>query len=140
VQRLFSTFPSGTAGLGLLILRLFLFIRLGVDGITTIGAVTSTPFDLVVAIVKTVCAAATVTGFLTPVTQIVITVVAAFTLFKDLTSAETIVIPPWPTLSDLTVALSLALLGPGAYSVDARMFGRREIVLKPRIPAGRKSS
>ena len=33
------------------------------------------------------------------------------------------------------VAMSLALIGPGAYSVDARLFGRREIRVsqKPRV-------
>jgi hypothetical protein len=29
---------------------------------------------------------------------------------------------------------SLALLGPGGYSVDARMFGRRVMVVRPKRP------
>jgi len=33
------------------------------------------------------------------------------------------------------MALTVALLGPGAYSVDARLFGRREIVV-PRSSRG----
>ena len=31
----------------------------------------------------------------------------------------------------IQMAIALALLGPGAYSVDARIFGRRVIVLPP---------
>ena len=32
------------------------------------------------------------------------------------------------------VAIGIALLGPGAYSVDSYLFGRREIVIPPRLP------
>jgi uncharacterized membrane protein YphA (DoxX/SURF4 family) len=34
----------------------------------------------------------------------------------------------------LALAVSIALVGPGAYSMDARFFGRREIIV-PRLPA-----
>jgi uncharacterized membrane protein YphA (DoxX/SURF4 family) len=36
------------------------------------------------------------------------------------------------TVEIVVMAVAIALLGPGAFSVDARLFGRREIV----IPAG----
>jgi guanyl-specific ribonuclease Sa len=32
------------------------------------------------------------------------------------------------------IAASIAMLGPGAYSVDGYLFGRREIVIPPRGP------
>lgn len=55
-------------------------------------------------------------GFMTPAAA----VVAAATLwFCD---------APWLA----AIAIALALLGPGAYSVDARLFGRREIVIEER--------
>jgi uncharacterized membrane protein YphA (DoxX/SURF4 family) len=31
----------------------------------------------------------------------------------------------------LAILLALAILGPGAYSIDARLFGRREIIIPP---------
>ncbi len=31
----------------------------------------------------------------------------------------------------IAVSTALAFLGPGAYSVDARLFGRREIIIPP---------
>ena len=34
------------------------------------------------------------------------------------------------------VAIALATLGPGAYSVDAKLFGRREVVFRPRSTRG----
>jgi uncharacterized membrane protein YphA (DoxX/SURF4 family) len=32
----------------------------------------------------------------------------------------------------MSIAIALVLLGPGAFSIDARRFGRREIVIPPR--------
>jgi hypothetical protein len=32
----------------------------------------------------------------------------------------------------MCIAIALVFLGPGAYSIDARRFGRREIVIPPR--------
>jgi uncharacterized membrane protein YphA (DoxX/SURF4 family) len=32
----------------------------------------------------------------------------------------------------ISIAIALILLGPGAFSIDARRFGRREIVIPPR--------
>lgn len=54
-----------------------------------------------------------VVGFMTPAAAIATLVTA---LFLD---------APYVA----AIAAALALLGPGAYSVDARLFGRREIVI-----------
>ncbi len=35
----------------------------------------------------------------------------------------------FPAMTVIVVAAAVALLGPGAYSVDARLFGMREIVI-----------
>jgi uncharacterized membrane protein YphA (DoxX/SURF4 family) len=32
----------------------------------------------------------------------------------------------------MSIAIALVFLGPGAFSIDARLFGRREIVIPPR--------
>ena len=32
------------------------------------------------------------------------------------------------------ISVAIALLGPGAYSLDGYLFGRREIVIPPRTP------
>jgi uncharacterized membrane protein YphA (DoxX/SURF4 family) len=65
-------------------------------------------------------------GLMTPVMAIVVTVGAGgLALSGQLESA----------LELIVLAVAVALLGPGAFSVDARMFGRREILLpNPRSP------
>jgi putative oxidoreductase len=35
---------------------------------------------------------------------------------------------PWMALVLATLGASLAMIGPGAWSVDARLFGRRQIM------------
>lgn len=69
-------------------------------------------------------------GFLTPICCVLAAVGNAFISFVRPPSAQT------PTLASLIAHLSLAiicvalgLLGPGAFSLDARLFGRREIVI-----------
>jgi uncharacterized membrane protein YphA (DoxX/SURF4 family) len=61
-------------------------------------------------------------GFLTP--ALAATVAVA-------TAAHTLAQPTTGTLLSIAIALALSCLGPGAWSVDARLFGRREIVIPP---------
>jgi uncharacterized membrane protein YphA (DoxX/SURF4 family) len=74
-------------------------------------------------------------GFLTPVVQLLVASIelAAVGLRWWATgSAVTLGGSGIDDLLALMMAISLALLGPGAYSVDARLFGRREITI-PRL-------
>ena len=79
-----------------------------------------------------VSGAALILGFLTPGTGVV---AAATTLILAATPAAiALPIPAIDRMSAVLVivdALALSLLGPGAHSMDAYLFGRREIVIPP---------
>jgi hypothetical protein len=112
VQRLFSSFPTGRTGIGLLLLRLaagvFLVMhsRSAFEGTWTAISIGS------VAVSSAVLLAA---GLLTPIAGVL--------------GATAALLGDGPVCGDMAIAVSLVLLGPGAYSVDARLFGRREIVI-----------
>ena len=127
VQRLFSTFPSGGPGIGLLLLRISvaatsLFIVASSSDLSSIHSLFAGA--LLIALSLTI-------GFLTPYLSFVACVSALVNLFRWSSRPDELI------LASLTLnALALALIGPGAYSLDARLFGRRVVVLPPRRDSG----
>jgi uncharacterized membrane protein YphA (DoxX/SURF4 family) len=69
------------------------------------------------------CAACLLAGFMTPVIAIAVTIGASALVLSGLLHS---------LIEVIVLAVTLALLGPGAFSLDARMFGRREILLPTR--------
>ncbi len=111
-------FPSGLAGAALLLLRLVCALPLIWDNGSGDAFAGLTPICLV----ALVLALLALTGTFTPVTCFVM-------LFLALLSLKGVAEPAFlSVLLHLLTTLSLMMLGPGAYSVDARLFGRRLIV------------
>lgn len=119
MQGFFSMFPSGRAGIALLVLRT------SVAAALLLGAVTGAR-ALLVNIASACIAALLCAGFATPICAGLCSVVAAVVAFRATGTSALCA-----TLFALT-SLALALLGPGAYSLDARLFGRRRIVFTSR--------
>jgi uncharacterized membrane protein YphA (DoxX/SURF4 family) len=115
-------FPSGPPGVALLLLRLCLGALLFVDQAGRIVW----PAPLWLAICSVLAAVAVAVGFLTPLFALICGVLelAALAGMAELGA-------PWEVLT-LILAIAVALLGPGAYSIDAWMFGRRVLVLPPK--------
>ena len=131
LQRLFSTFPGGCPGVALLVLRLTIGVTSGVQGTFYLSHASRWTFDvLFLCLLLIVGGAFLVIGFLTPLASTLIVIVGVGNAFAWI---------PTPTgnLFDgrlgyfemIVMAAAIALLGPGGFSIDARLFGRREIVI-----------
>ena len=118
-------FPQGGPGIGLLLLRIAAAGMLALSVTQLLDLSTNGLHLLIVALLVIVCLALLL-GFLTPFITIVACVVALVSLFYTDQGINVVYI-----LRMLTSA-ALFLLGPGAYSIDARLFGLRVAVVSPR--------
>jgi hypothetical protein len=122
MQRLFSMFPSGRPGVALLILRFSLSVLL-LDGV--LGPLLKLDSTWVLFAPWTV-ALGLCLGFLTPIVSALSILIELSTWLTGKGSLHAI------HICAVLDAVALTLLGPGAYSFDARLFGRRQIILPPR--------
>jgi hypothetical protein len=114
MQKLFSMFPRGAPGSALLLLRLFA----GAVSISHAVAAGSARNEVLVWVLV-VCALALVAGFITPIAAVLVALIEAIGLHADSMQMAL------HSFAPIVISVALALLGPGAYSIDARLFGRR---------------
>jgi putative oxidoreductase len=116
LQRLFTTFADGWPGFGLFIQRFVTGIALLNGGLTLFNE--SAALLGVLHIAGAVLGIFILAGFLTPIAG---TLIAIIELWIALASVANASIP-------ITLAMlgaTLAMIGPGAWSIDARLFGRK---------------
>lgn len=122
MQKLFSMFPRGAPGVALLLLRLFAGAQLGMDAMVAL----SEP-NLFLAVVLVACTLAIVAGLTTPIAALLAALIETTGVSTDSTQAAL------HSFAPIVIAIALALLGPGAFSIDARLFGRRLVEFGPEI-------
>ena len=136
LQRTFSTFPDGPPGLGLLLLRATAGIDLGYYGYAHLLRQDPKVSGTVFATLAIASGFALLIGYLTPVAA---TLAALTSLVAGLAWPPSLSMGPDVTkLSSallMVIAVALVCLGPGAFSLDARNYGRREIII-PHRPKG----
>jgi hypothetical protein len=121
VQRLFSTFPEGWPGTGLVFLRAVTAIPL-VQIIA--GPLAATlPLSIGLQLLAACCSALLLVGLWTPIAGSIMALAELSLLLLHFNGSSMHIV-----LAALGAAM--AMIGPGAWSVDARLFGRKRI----RIP------
>ena len=122
MQRLFSTFPTGRPGAGLLLLRLAVGASLILERIPVTWVIPQS-LGFEVRIVLICLGISLLCGLWTPVMGSIAALIELLIAFSQSGDSATHIL-----LAVLSV--SLALLGPGAWSVDAHIFGRKRIDIK----------
>jgi hypothetical protein len=122
----------GLPGIALLLLRTTVGLTMLIgDGACLLEAA-DRPVVYVASVLGILAGGLLSVGFLTTVAGIGGGMVAMLTAFKVLPICASGGFDSWLGLMfGLAILLALAILGPGAYSIDARLFGRREIIIPP---------
>jgi putative oxidoreductase len=122
LQRLFSTFPTGRPGAGLLLLRFAVGASLILEKIPVIWIIPQS-LDFEMRIVLVCIGIFLLCGLWTPVMGSVAAVMELLITFSPAVGSVTHILL-------VVLSISLALLGPGAFSIDAHIFGRKRIDIK----------
>jgi putative oxidoreductase len=119
LQRLFSNFANSWPGMGLLLQRILtaiLLIRFGIIGPTG----TPLPSPMIPQIIAACAGILLLVGLFTPI-------VGALIAMIELWIAIARVGDPWISVILATFGGTAAMIGPGAWSIDARLFGRKHL-------------
>lgn len=119
MQRLFSTFADGWPGVGLLLQRIvtaILLVRFGIVELTGTSVTAST----IPPIVASCASILLMVGLWTPIVGTLVAVIEIWIAITHLND-------PWISIILATLCGTAAMIGPGAWSIDARLFGRKHI-------------
>ena len=130
MRLLFSGFPGGLPGIALLLLRAVIGVAIVVEGEALIGRPDATPALWLIGLSALASGCMLLIGLLTPLAGVLVGL-DVMGIFLSAPSVSTLVVLDSRTslIFGLTILLAIMGLGPGRFSVDARLFGQREIII-----------
>jgi uncharacterized membrane protein YphA (DoxX/SURF4 family) len=138
LTRLFPAFPAGLAGMALLLFRGVLSATLLLEARSCLNAGWGATTTGLVGLAALALAALLLVGFLTPIAGLLAGMGCAFVaLSGGAIPALVILDSRQSVVFAATMLFGIVVLGPGAFSVDARLFGRREIIIPPPVHPSR---
>jgi uncharacterized membrane protein YphA (DoxX/SURF4 family) len=139
LQRFFTAFPFGWPGVALLFLRLTVAALVAAQGAIDLLSFGHSSGFLIMGVLQVLAGIFLSLGFYTPVTA------ASLCLGIACSSLPFLAPAAWSLFcAKQTVILAavmsgvIVLIGPGAFSIDSYLFGRRELVIPPGRYGSRK--
>lgn len=137
LTRLFPAFHGGLSGVALLLFRVVLGVTLLFEARSCLSAGWDAPAAGLVGLGALASGVLLLIGFLTPVAGCLAGVGCASVAFSGVATPAIFASRPAAVFA-MTMLAGIVALGPGAFSLDARLFGRREIIIPPPIHPSRK--
>ena len=119
MQRLYSMFPNGWPGRGLLLLRLVIGCFLIHDGIVGLMGPPQRE-SIALQVIAAIAAIFLLIGLWTPIAGAIVTLTELLIAVKGTDQLRSMIL-------FATIAIAIAILGPGALSIDAVLFGRKRL-------------
>ncbi len=139
MTRLFPAFPAGLSGMALLLFRAVLSATLLLEARSCLIAGGGPSTAGLVGLAALVLAAMLLVGFLTPLAGLLAAMGCAFLALSGGAAAAPVILDSrQAAVFAVTMLIGIVVLGPGAFSVDARLFGRREIIIPPPVHPSRR--